>query len=632
MRIVGNIALVCAIIAAASFADASGARGVVVADPCDKPCITEIGDVPWTPPAPHARPKVIYGEDDRIDVYQETDADRLKWAASTCALINLNRLTQHPDGSWTISSPSAYTRWGLPACEDEPFGDQPSAAFCTGFMVGEDMIVTAGHCYNTNSLSSVRFIFGFWMLDETTPRLDFLESEVYQGVEVVSYESSGAYDHSVVRVDRPITAPGAEPFLLRRTGVVEAGEYVGVIGHPAGLPMKIAFGDTYVRNADTDGYFVANLDTYGGNSGSPVINTFTGMLEGILVRGATDFVQDYENNCFYSNAYPNDGGRGEDVTKATVFAPYVPGPEGNQGVLSLDAAYYFCDDIVTVTVVDVDLEGETAVAVDITTMSGDTETLTLPADPEIPSRFEAAIMAQPGPAAPDSGALDVIHGDVISAFYLDEVSETGMPQMRVETAVVDCEPPQVTNVQVAFVSGTQVQIHVATDETATVTIHFGEACDSLAYVANSAWNTEHVISLSGFAPDTAYYFAVAAEDRAGNGSYVDNDGACYSFVTYSSLNYYTEYFTLSNPVDLHYRQAIFTPYDHPNHYQACITSVIALPVAPGGEQISLGDDAYAEIPFTHGAPITFYGADYDCMYIGSNGYITFGAGDDTYQP
>ena len=49
-----------------------------------KPTRTELSNVPWTPTT-GSEPKVVYGTDDRIDVYQETDPERLTWAASTCA-------------------------------------------------------------------------------------------------------------------------------------------------------------------------------------------------------------------------------------------------------------------------------------------------------------------------------------------------------------------------------------------------------------------------------------------------------------------------------------------------------------------------------------------------------------------
>ena len=72
----------------AGMAVAQNENTTVVPDPCDKPCITEISTVPWQGPDTSPQPKVIYGEDDRIDVYEETDEWRQRWASATCALIN----------------------------------------------------------------------------------------------------------------------------------------------------------------------------------------------------------------------------------------------------------------------------------------------------------------------------------------------------------------------------------------------------------------------------------------------------------------------------------------------------------------------------------------------------------------
>ena len=52
---------------------------------------------------------------------------------------------------------------------------------------------------------------------------------------------------------------------IRRTGTIPDNQAVHVIGHPVGLPMKFAAGAT-VRNNLPTAFFVANLDTYGGNS------------------------------------------------------------------------------------------------------------------------------------------------------------------------------------------------------------------------------------------------------------------------------------------------------------------------------------------------------------------------------
>ncbi|HZO10808.1 MAG TPA: hypothetical protein VFB48_01705, partial [Nitrososphaeraceae archaeon] len=105
---------------------------------------------------------------------------------------------------------------------------------------------------------------------------------------------------------------------IRKSGKIPDTARVHVIGHPVGLPLKYAAG-AQVRDNQSDLYIVCNLDTYGGNSGSPVINDDDPLeIEGILVRGDTDFNQ--VGNCQRSNVCPNTGCRGEDVTRATEFA------------------------------------------------------------------------------------------------------------------------------------------------------------------------------------------------------------------------------------------------------------------------------------------------------------------------
>ena len=595
----------------------------------DKPEVTEVSNVPWTPSPPVPQPKVVYGEDDRIDVYQESSADRRGWAAATCALIYTTRMTQNLDGSYTLSAPAAYRRFGLPPCAGEPFGDQPTAPFCTGFMVGPDLIVTAGHCYNSSYFESTRFVFGFYMEDATTPRFEYSADEVYKGVEIVSYASSGSTDHCVVRVDREIRAPGARPFRIRREGVIQPGEYVGVIGHPAGLPLKIAFGDTYVRSSTDPGYFVANLDTYGGNSGSPVINAGTGILEGILVRGDTDFIS--RGTCFESYVNTNDGGRGEDVTKATVFASRVPDIGTNTGTIALDNTYYACGASIAVTVTDPDLSGVGAITISMESSAGDTETLLLSEDTGQLGRFTATLATQPGNAMPGSGILEAGHGDAIFALYLDAEDENGEPAQAAVSASIDCYPPIIANVTVSFIGATQAQISFTTDESAQGIVRYGLACADLAFQSTGATTTNHVVSLSGLSPNTRYYFAVEARDPAGNTGVNDGGGACYEVMTYSTQNHFTEYFNTQNLVDIEYKQVTYIPVDTPNRYQACTSTVTELPLPATGQTILLADDGFQEMPLPAGVSMPFYGLEYDRIYIGSNGYVTFGTGDTSYQ-
>ena len=118
-------------------------------------------------------------------------------------------------------------------------------------------------------------------------------------------------DFALIQLDRKVT--DRRVLEIRKKGKISKGEPLVVIGHPTGIPTKIADGAN-VRSLDGT-YFTANLDTYGGNSGSAVFNANTGVVEGILVRGATDYVS--RGGCQVTNVLGNNQGRGEDVTYIT---------------------------------------------------------------------------------------------------------------------------------------------------------------------------------------------------------------------------------------------------------------------------------------------------------------------------
>lgn len=258
--------------------------------------------------------RVIYGSDNRVDAYAITSRSVLRDADSVVALFSASDIQDNGDGTATLRTENYGARYGL--CQREPFRQQPTGAFCSGFLVAPTVMATAGHCVNTNTLRDVRFVFGFRMTSATQAQTTVPMTEIYRGVRLVGREEEGqGPDWALVELDRPVT--GHRVVRIRQTGKVKDGQAVHVIGHPAGLPAKYAPG-AVVRNNQPGPFFVANLDTYGGNSGSPVFNSTTHMVEGILVRGETDFIS--EGNCRVSLVCPSSGCRGEDCTRTTVFA------------------------------------------------------------------------------------------------------------------------------------------------------------------------------------------------------------------------------------------------------------------------------------------------------------------------
>lgn len=261
--------------------------------------------------------KVIYGDDNRKDIYEVNDSQLLNLADSTVALVDASQFMAKGGGYTNIKAEKYGDAYAL--CKDEPFYDQPTGAFCSGFLVNDDTIVTAGHCIrNQESCEDVKFVFGFAVKSINDGADTVKENDVYGCKQLIHTEVKGnGADFAVIKLDRKVK--NHTPLKLRKKGSLAINEAVTVIGHPAGIPTKIADG-AQVRSIE-NGFFNTNLDTYGGNSGSAVFNSTSGEVEGILVRGATDFV--FKDGCRKSNVCKDDECRGEDVTLISEVLKYL---------------------------------------------------------------------------------------------------------------------------------------------------------------------------------------------------------------------------------------------------------------------------------------------------------------------
>jgi V8-like Glu-specific endopeptidase len=259
--------------------------------------------------------KVIYGQDDRLDVNEATNSLHVELSLSTAAMIDHSSLQiSRADSTYKVNG-SALTSMGI--CATERFAQQMTAAMCSGFLVAPDLLVTAGHCIRSQSdCTRYAWVFDYKQPDAAEAQLAVPMNSVYSCKEIIerSLDNSTMDDYALVRLDRAVT--DRAPLTFRKSGKVANGAPLVVIGHPSGLPTKIADG-AFVRNNTKATYFAANLDTYGGNSGSAVFDAETGVIEGILVRGETDYVYNSSRTCRVSNYCADNGCRGEDVTRIT---------------------------------------------------------------------------------------------------------------------------------------------------------------------------------------------------------------------------------------------------------------------------------------------------------------------------
>lgn len=123
---------------------------------------------------------------------------------------------------------------------------------------------------------------------------------------------------------------------------------------------------------------------------------------------------------------------------------------------------------------------------------------------------------------------------------------------------------------------------------------------------------------------TTYYWRVTSSNGCGE-TMCD---APSSFTTTEQPDYFTEEFT--SQFDLDGRMVTFEPDGSFNHYRGCQLTVSDLLTDPaGGIELPLADDDFEPISPT--APIPFYGQDYDTVFVGSNGVITFEQGDTVWS-
>lgn len=256
--------------------------------------------------------KVIYGDDNRVDVYASSNSAFVELSKSTAAMIPSENLKS---SFWeVVIQGTPLIKRGI--CSTERFSNQMAAASCSGFLVGEDTLVTAGHCIRTEAdCQKNKWVFDYKLSSENQKQISVPKSSVYSCKKIIAttMDNLTGNDFAVIKLSKKVH--DRRPLSFRRTGKVAVGDPLVVIGHPTGMPAKISDGAN-VRSL-MDKFFVANLDTFGGNSGSAVFNVATSEVEGILVRGERDYIYHPDLGCQVANLCQNDACRGEDVTYIT---------------------------------------------------------------------------------------------------------------------------------------------------------------------------------------------------------------------------------------------------------------------------------------------------------------------------
>lgn len=232
---------------------------------------------------------VVHGADDRRERYELVDRDLREFVGLRAVALMESSALSRAEGSVGLAAESSAAVHNL--CPGVRFSQQPAAALCSGILVDERTVLTAGHCAKYLPCEQLAIVSGYYM--ESEGRLHPLEpSDVYQcqtvlASELSSREDDERLDYAWILLDR--AAPVTELQFRQPDVPLQTAERLTLLGFGEGLPLKVD-ANTVVTDArlfDLD-YFLMSADSFHGGSGAGLFD-HSMQLVGIVSRGSADY-------------------------------------------------------------------------------------------------------------------------------------------------------------------------------------------------------------------------------------------------------------------------------------------------------------------------------------------------------
>lgn len=222
----------------------------------------------------------LFGDDSRVEARTHAPEEWREIAKSVVALIPLKAMTK-VQGGYQLGG---FSLQQMGMCSDIAFGEQRIVANCSGSLISDDQILTAGHCIDEINHKCENYAYVFDYASGLNEDPYFVSDEQVFFCRALLYHEFDlgfTEDLAVVELDRVVT--DRNPVILNpRT--LSPGEKLTMIGHPLGLLQKFVDDGIVLSVEEERLSFKHNLDTFSVNSGGPIFHQETFEQVGVLDR------------------------------------------------------------------------------------------------------------------------------------------------------------------------------------------------------------------------------------------------------------------------------------------------------------------------------------------------------------
>jgi V8-like Glu-specific endopeptidase len=262
----------------------------------------------------------VYGEDNRKDFYQLQSKQVKELSKAMLYRIDKHELRGLTFRRyWTVITKKLGDK-GI--CASESYSKQDTIRIgCSAVLIGVNKVLTGGSCISDYTCNNDLYYWTFGY-HKTTKDQTFSKQQrknFFKCKKIIKRVYNPAEGISFAIFTLKKNPKGIKPVVVSKKAVLKTDELV-VMGHPVGLPLKIA--DKAFSADQNEDLFIANSDIRGETNGGIAFNKKTKELVGLLVYGSKNYEYSNEENCSVV-VRTEDSEAQELFVKPSVFSKYL---------------------------------------------------------------------------------------------------------------------------------------------------------------------------------------------------------------------------------------------------------------------------------------------------------------------